>query len=269
MQRYSPLTNSWSSAAPLPLPLNHANAAAINGKIYLLGGLTPAPSNDFWFASSACYVYTPETDTWTQLLDMPPGLQVGAAAVGVHGNTIYLAGGLTWLNLSTTYQPSVDLFTAWNVGTQVFTSLPALPAPRDHAGRGFISSTGTFYVIGGRAFGHDNVVNTTFAFSFQTREWKEMAPMLTARGGVASAVLDDHLIFVMGGEGNPDPGSRGVFKQNEAYDTMTDSWRVFQPMDVPRHGTCAAAIGEKIYIPGGGVSEEGDPTDYFSYFAVA
>ncbi|THV52209.1 hypothetical protein BGAL_0086g00310 [Botrytis galanthina] len=266
MQRFSLTTNTWSRAADLPLPLNHANAAILNGAIYLLGGLAP-DSTGIWLANRSCYRYDPSSNTWTQLFtSFPSGLQIGAAAVARRGNTIYLAGGLTYLNISETYQPSVSYFTAYTAGFETWTSLPALPQPRDHAGKGFIGDNGPFYVIGGRQFGHDNVVGTNYMYDFQEGEWSEKKRMITPRGGVASAVVGER-IFVIGGEGNPESES-GVFEENEAYDTERDQWRSYAPMDVPRHGTSAVAVGNRIYVPGGGLTEGGDPTDYFSYFEV-
>ncbi|KAM0318441.1 hypothetical protein ACHAO8_001832 [Botrytis cinerea] len=266
MQRFSLHTNTWTRAADLPLPLNHANAAILNGAIYLLGGLTPDP-NGIWIANPSCFRYDPSSDTWTQLFtSIPSSLQIGAAAVARRGNTIYLAGGLTYLNVSETYQPSVSYFTAYTSGFERWTSLPALPQARDHAGTGFLGDNGPFYVIGGRAFGRDNVVDTNYMYDFQKGKWSEKKKMPTPRGGVASAVVGEK-IFVMGGEGNPESKS-GVFEENEAYDTGRDQWRSYAPMDVPRHGTSAVAVGNKIYVPGGGLTEGGDPTDYFSYFEV-
>ncbi|RAL68374.1 hypothetical protein DID88_007105 [Monilinia fructigena] len=152
-------------------------------------------------------------------------------------------------------------------GEQTFTSLPVMPAPRDHAGVGFLLDPGVLYVLGGRAFGTDNVVDTTFVFEFRTGEWKEVASLPTARGGLASATINNS-IFVIGGEGNPAPIATGCFSQNEAYDTATDTWKEYASMDVPRHGTSAVAIGNRIYIPGGGLAEGGAPTSHFSYFEV-
>ncbi|KAF7887053.1 uncharacterized protein EAF02_003700 [Botrytis sinoallii] len=223
MQRFSLTTNTWSRAADLPIPLNHANAAILNGAIYLLGGLTP-DSTGIWLANRSCYRYDPSSNTWTQLsTSFPSGLQIGAAAVARRGNTIYLAGGLTYLNISETYQPSVSYFTAYTAGFETWTSLPALPHPRDHAGKGF--------------------------------------------SGITARLRGGGRIFVMGGEGNKESAS-GVFEENEAYDTERDQWRSYAPMDVPRHGTSAVAVGNKIYVPGGGLTEGGNPTDYFSYFEV-
>lgn len=49
-----------------------------------------------------------------------------------------------------------------------------------------------------------------------------------------ASVMINNSIFVIGGEGNPAPNSNGVFSQNEGYDTATDTWKEYAPMDVPR-----------------------------------
>jgi N-acetylneuraminic acid mutarotase len=72
-------------------------------------------------------------------------------------------------------------------------------------------------------------------------------PLPTARSG-HGAVLYRGKIFVMGGE-----GSSRVFGQNEAYDPAGDSWEQYAPMLTPRHGLGAAAVGDAIYVAGGGV----------------
>ena len=79
--------------------------------------------------------------------------------------------------------------------------------------------------------------------------WTPRAPMITARGGAAAAVVGGR-IYVMGGEGSPDqPG--GVFAENESYDPVGDAWTAHEPMRTPRHGTGAASVGGTIYVPGG------------------
>jgi len=43
-----------------------------------------------------------------------------------------------------------------------------------------------------------------------------------------------------------------VFAQNEAYDLAADRWEAYAPMATPRHGLGAVAIGDWIYVAGGG-----------------
>lgn len=51
----------------------------------------------------------------------------------------------------------------------------------------------------------------------------------------------------MGGE-----GTNRVFGQNEAYDVAADRWLAYAPMMTPRHGLGAVAVGDAIYVAGGG-----------------
>lgn len=83
------------------------------------------------------------------------------------------------------------------------------------------------------------------AYSPATDSWTRLAPMPTARGGLAAAVLEGRL-YVFGGE-HPQ-----VFDEVEAYDPATGAWRSMKPMPTPRHGLTAAA-GTQIHLVGGGV----------------
>ncbi|HEY3493794.1 MAG TPA: kelch repeat-containing protein, partial [Polyangiaceae bacterium] len=70
----------------------------------------------------------------------------------------------------------------------------------------------------------------------------------------------------VGGEGNSAAQS-GVFPDIEAYDPETDSWERFPPMAVPRHGFAAAALGGRIYLPGGATEQGFGAADDHSMLA--
>ncbi|KAL5323888.1 hypothetical protein ACEPPN_008430 [Leptodophora sp. 'Broadleaf-Isolate-01'] len=266
MQVYSIPKNKWTTVAPVPIGFNHPNAAVVDGKIYLLGGLTPGEGL-LWVSSPKCFVYDPVKDKWTALPDMPDGR--GSAAVEVKDKTIYLAGGLTPIVSigPDDREDTVNITSSYNTVTKKWTALPALPAPRDHAGVALIDSI--LYILGGRAFGHDNVVNDVFALDLSAKKpvWTtNRAKMPTPRGGLSSATLDG-IVYTFGGEGDFSNPS-GVFNETEAYDPCTDKWTKLGPMAFPRHGTCAVAIGRKIYIAGGGNLKGGAPVDTFDYFSL-
>ena len=123
------------------------------------------------------------------------------------------------------------------------------------------------YVLGGRSFGHWNVVGTVFSYDIAAKVWASgLAPMPTARGGCASAAVGKR-IFTFGGEGDPNLIS-GVWPQTEAYDVSTNTWEKYTDMDVPRHGSAAVTFGNRMYIPGGGLKIGGDPSNVTSYFSV-
>ena len=244
---FSATSNEWRNASSLPITINHGNAATVDGKIYVLGGLNGSTD---WTPFGNCYEYDPREDTWKTLPSMPNGTGRGASAVGVYGSTIYLAGGLTELNLITGAQPTVGTVTSYNTRTQKWTTLPSLPEGRDHVGGVVIGDI--FYVVGGRVNGVPNVRNTVFAMdlSCSNTKWIEKATMPTARGGLSIAAIGCK-IYTFGGEGNRAVPT-GIFDNVEVYDTVSDSWETLPPMPFPRHGTNAASIGSRIYIPGGG-----------------
>ncbi|TVY65624.1 Kelch-like protein terF [Lachnellula suecica] len=265
VQKYTISTDTWTTVADLPIPLNHPNSAVVNGKIYVLGGLSTIDNPDlpFWNATGDCFEYDPTPNTWTTIAQLPEGRQIGSAAVGVKGNTIYLAGGIVNTNLTDDEEGTVSVFTSYNVKTKKFKFLADLPEPRDHAGVGLIK--GRLYVLGGRAYGHNNTKDTVFAYDIKNNSWTTgLAKMPTARGSLSSGVIGTK-IFTIGGEGDPNTTS-GVYPQVQAYDTGKDIWTLYPDMDVPRHGTAGVVFGNKIYIPGGGLTTGGDPTNYTSYF---
>ena len=260
---YSVSRNSWRTAAPLPIPMNHANAAVVDGKIYVLGGLA---AGRVWNAFPDCFVYDPETNYWTTLPQMPTEQARGSSAMGVHETTIYLSAGIRSLDgYPNGIQDTVSTVTLYDTKSGVWKTLPSLPAPRDHAGAALIKDT--IYVLGGRTHGQANVRNTTYALNILSPEagWTQKANMPTARGGLAAGVVGS-IVYTFGGEGNSVPGSDGVYNQTEAYDTTKDTWTRLEPMTIPRHGTSAASVGGGIYIPGGSIAEGAEPVDTLNVF---
>jgi Kelch motif len=88
VQVYDSAQDRWHLTTPLPLPLNHQMAAAVNGRIYVIGGQTDSGNTSF---TNTVFEYTPATSNWTARAPMPTSRSAGAAAV--IGNRIYVAGG--------------------------------------------------------------------------------------------------------------------------------------------------------------------------------
>lgn len=263
VEAYSISQDSWTTVAPLPIAMNHANAAVVDGKIYVLGGLA---GGVVWRAFPDCYVYDPKTDHWTTLPPMPRDQARGSSAVGVRGTKIYLAAGMRSLDGSLGgLHDTVDTVTSYDSKNGAWKTLPSLPAPRDHAGAALVGHK--MYVLGGRTQGQVNVRNTTYVLDVRSPEagWTQKADMPTARGGLSAGVVGS-VVYTFGGEGNPTPGSDGVFNETEAYVTVTDTWRKLAPMALPRHGTSAVSVGGGIYIPGGSIAEGAGPVDAFDVF---
>jgi N-acetylneuraminic acid mutarotase len=233
VEAYDPVRDTWRELSPLPVQLHHPNVAVHQGKIYVLGFLTGGS----FVPDGRGFVYDPQEDAWSPVASMPQGTLRGAGVAGVVEEGIMVVGGLRNVAVAdvSLYRPGEDRWEA----------LPSLPVGLDHIVGGVVD--GVFYAIGGRQ--RRISTHRTSVYAFCEGAWKERAPMPTSRAGHAAAVWGGQ-IYVMGGEGNPEDPS-GVFDQNEVYDPASDTWSSLSPMLTRRHGTGAAAIDGRIYVPGG------------------
>jgi N-acetylneuraminic acid mutarotase len=245
-------TNKWSRAPSMPVALHHPNVATVNGKIYVTGGL--AGSSPHRITLGNVLSFDPVVGKWEELAPMPNGTARGASAVATNGNVIYVAGGLQPID-GVNSSGVTNLVSSYDTVSKRWTMLPNLPGNRDHVGAAFIKDT--LYVVGGRLGSQFSVQGTVFALKSNATEWKSLAGMPTPRGGMAVAAIGTK-IYTFGGEGNPAPGSKGVWPQVESYDTVTDKWQKEAPMKNPRHGTGAVTVNDVIYIPGGGATIGGN-----------
>jgi N-acetylneuraminic acid mutarotase len=239
---YDPAEDAWDTAAPLPAPVHHANAAAANGKIYVVGALSGAGFQ----AVGVTWEYDPDLDQWAEKTPMPGGTERGSSAVGVVDGVIYLAGGFRGGSVAdvSSYDPIGDQHDA--------SSWPDLPEALDHLVGAAVG--GSFYAIGGRRGGIAGVKERVDMLlpaggGGGGGGWVPRAPIPTARAGMAVGVVGGRIV-VVGGEGNT-AASSGVFAEAEIYDPAADEWSALPSMVVPRHGMGAAGLGDALYVPGG------------------
>ncbi|KAI1747507.1 hypothetical protein F4782DRAFT_552005 [Xylaria castorea] len=261
----------WTRVADFPIDITHANAAGVDGGIYVLGGLTDNGKDGFWNYTTACYVYRPETGKWDTLPPVPDHEARGAAAIGVYGSKIILAGGLRSVNLSAGVpggiQKSVKWVTSFDTRTYKWMSLRPLPEPRDHAGGAVIKSK--FYVMGGRDSGLENVKNNTWSLDLKTwsADWVPKRDLPGARAGFAVGI-HRRRILVFGGEGKKNDAT-GVYSTSLMYNTRRDTWKRVMDFPIPRHGMGAVSLVRNTWIAGGGLVEgRNKPSAYVSKFTL-
>lgn len=246
---YDPVTDTWRFGAPLPLPVHHTAAAAVGDKLYVIGGFTGLQFRP----TNAVFEYSPQENIWRPRRPLPAGR--GALAVAVIEGKIYAAGGSPSSRERdfAVYDPALD---RWQ-------GLPPMPTPRNHLAAGAIGKK--FYAVGGRTEGNFTL-NVVEIFDAESNTWTRGPSLPTGRSGIAAAVVKG-VLYVFGGEGNVD-AANGVFAQNEAFFPLEGVWRSQAPMPTPRHGIGAAAIGDLIYIPGGGPVQGFGVTDVNEVFVV-
>ena len=110
----------------MAVPRNHAFAAAVNGKIYVIGGRT---GQAFILSATNTDVveeFNPATNMWSIPKERMPTARSGGAS-GTDGRRIYVAGGeVTTTALVGAYR-AVE---AYDPATNSWTTLPSMPMPR-------------------------------------------------------------------------------------------------------------------------------------------
>ena len=173
--------NTWSTMAPMLTARSDLAAAAVNGKIYAIGGSSGS------FTLSAVEVYDPSTNAWSAVASIPTARRYFAAAA-VNGK-IYAIGGAnsSGINLSTVevYDPSTN---AWS-------AVASMPTARRLLAAGAVN--GKIYAIGGDNSPAFNL-STVEVYDTSSNTWSAVEPMPTGRGELAAADANG-LIYAIGG----------------------------------------------------------------------
>jgi len=188
---YDPKTDTWENKTSMPTPRDDLDANIVNGKIYLIGGMTNEQT------SNLNEVYDPQTETWTTMSPLPTPVSLYASAVV--DEKIYVIGGLLNRNgpsyLTQIYDPTTD---SWSSGS----SVPSNPEGYYPGGAG--ATSGVFarrriYVFGGSEAGlFGRSLNTTLIYDPEKDAWSYGARMITGRSGIGVASVKD-VFYAVGG----------------------------------------------------------------------
>lgn len=241
---YDPAADQWLDAAPLPRGANHVAVAAEGGRVYALGGFIEQNRNP----DHNTYAYDVAADRWTAIAPLPRPR--GAAAAVMLDGKLHLIGGASEPTME---RASVGWHEVYDPLADRWTVLKALPGARDHVG--CVAHDGAIHVIGGRFNTFEYNTNLHHVYLPAKDTWEERTPIPTARSGHGLVVYRGRF-FAMGGEAGRIEGGRPiqarVFGQMESYDPAAGTWQRHAPMPTPRHAVGAAAIGDWIYVAGGG-----------------
>ncbi|XP_078677731.1 kelch-like protein 9 [Branchiostoma floridae x Branchiostoma belcheri] len=202
--RYDPDTDEWADVAEMNSGRTYAQAAALQGVVYVVGGLGEQQR-----VLGTVEYYNPTLDEWTYAA--PLLYPRFAAAVAVHTDRLFVAGGRT--------EPDVvsNVVEMYDPGTDRWEQLPPLRVPRSHAAMSVVQ--GRLYLVGGvddkgRSISAIDVLND------DNDLWEHVADLSIPRHDMGVTTLEPRL-FIVGGRSTRD---RRMLRGVECLDLERRAW---------------------------------------------
>jgi N-acetylneuraminic acid mutarotase len=237
--------NSWTELPPMPEAVVDAQAASVNGKLYVFGGLDGARSK------GAVFEFDAASASWTKRKPMP--VAAHHMAIASYGDRLYLFGGFRTPEKSGGWQP-IDNAWEYDPASDAWKALKPLPARR--GGAAAAARDGKFYVIGGAAPAADtegakdtidakrrhDILAQVDEYDFKTDTWRSRAPLPTPRAQAVAATITGK-IYVVGGRLGSLLSNGSDTDIVESYDAAADRWSA--PLE--RMPTARAATGFGVW----------------------
>jgi Kelch motif len=247
-----PMTNlasPWTAASSLPFVLDEPRGTTVDGKVYLVGGITDLQklSNGRLLLDPSDEVtrFDPKTEEFVQLAPLPR--RANHIGVVAYDHDLYVLGGYG----RTLDARTSDAFYRYDPDRDRWSRMPNMPEPRAAMAAGVV---GHRLIVAGGAL-NDVPQSDAFSFDFRTRQWTRLPKMLSRREHVGAAVAGDRL-YVLGGRA---PTSLAV-DTAEAYDVSERRWTRLPPMPVGSGGLGAVNADGDVVAVGGGNDAAGTVT---------
>jgi N-acetylneuraminic acid mutarotase len=221
---YDPAADSWKILAPMPTRRGSPVAAAVGGKIYVIGGASIHPGSSEpavlptrpHRALGTVEEYDPATDSWRARAPMPTARN--HAAVGVVGGKIYVLGGrlgAAFISVAS----NTDVVEEYDPATDQWGAVRArMPTPRSAVAWGVYR--GRIYVAGGE--GQDDrfmaAFRTVEGYDPATNSWAALPRMPIPRHGLAGGVIGNRLHLVSGDVQSA--GIAGMHLHSDSHDAF-------------------------------------------------
>ncbi len=223
---YDPATNNWTAKTPMPTSRGPFGIVAYQNKLYAIGGYIGWTQETGTLYSNANEVYDPATDTWETKKPMPTNRSTPNINV-VNGK----------IHLITT-----DAHDVYDIATDIWTARTAMPlSDPAYIGKSTVVDD-KIYVLGG---------NQTQIYDTESDAWSfgAASPIKVSDPGVCATtgVMAPKRIYVFGGA----TGFLNYTNVTQVYDPKTDTWTFGASMLTPRAGLMTAVVNDLVYAIGG------------------
>jgi hypothetical protein len=190
---------------------NDHTLAALNGRLYVAGGVHDDGLGDMWVRESVMR-FDIASQMWSWAPRLPAGLYSHAATT-LHDGQIYITGG------KTLGQRAVATVFVFSDMTNTWSSAPPMHMARSqHASTAFHDA---LWVCGGQD-GDAMPMRLVESFDPMTRTWTQRASLVTPRKNPMLGVLHG-VLYVCGGE---------ALRSVERYDMAAGRWEVVDHMEL-------------------------------------
>jgi uncharacterized repeat protein (TIGR01451 family) len=241
-ERYDACSKSWTTMAPLPQPRGYVQAAELNGKLYVVGGVDRVISGTYQVHNET-WVYDPIGNTWSQAAHYPQAL--GGVALAVVNSRLYAFGGFDTRgpnggDVANTYVYNPDNNT-WLARADIISGTRSL------AGAARLNDK--LYLVGGTSSTGSMASTAVNVYNPTTNSWSNAAPLKDGMHSPGVAVLPDaNLLYVVGG---------GIqwysMVGGQIYDPATNSWSYMNDIysDYTRAGAGLIYVAGRLLLAGG------------------
>jgi hypothetical protein len=234
VQAYDPTADSWSAVPPMKTAGrgDMGTALGVDGSIYAIGG----GNSDGPFIT-AVERYSPATNTWASVADLPQPRQALAAATLPDGRILAMGGYVCCY-------PTLATVDAYTPATDSWAPVAPMSTPRNYLAAA-AGLDGRVYAIGGSdgAFGLASVE----AYDAASDTWTPVAPMPGPRSLASATTGTDGRIYVVGGRDDASQLSSVI-----AYDPSTNTWSTVAPLPATRERVAVATGSDgRVYVVGG------------------
>ncbi|XP_071399044.1 kelch-like protein 40a [Centroberyx affinis] len=250
---YDPVGNEcFVASESSEIPKNHCSLVTKQNQVFVAGGLLYNEENKDEPFSSYFLQFDPVSSEWLGMPSLPnPRCLFGLTEAE---NSIFVVGGKE-LKEGEHVLDSVMIY-----DRQSFKWGESDPLPYAVYGHGTVSHNGLVYVLGGKSESK-KCMRRVCVYNPTKFEWKDLAPMKTARSLFGVTVHMEQIFVVTG------VTDTGLTSTVEVYDIATDKWSEFTEFPQERSSLSLVSMGGFLYAVGGfammpsDTSEEPAPTE--------